>query len=136
MIAVWLILGASIGLAVASLIHTAAIGQMRAKFERVSSIVAERVLSEIEPLQSEQEAKIRRLASALGWSPELEDVDRFVARAPIDKTTPSYLTPTGDCVGDLAAACAAWQVTDPGTLQAAHDAHASAAATTAREMIQ
>ena len=81
MIAVWLILGATIGLAVASLIHTAAIGQMRAKFERVSSIVAERVLSEIEPLQSEQEAKIRRLASALGWSPELEDADRFVARA-------------------------------------------------------
>ena len=105
MIAVWLILGATIGLAVASLIHTAAIGQMRAKFERVSSIVAERVLSEIEPLQS-------------------------------DKTTPSYLTPTGNCVGDLAAACAAWQVTDPGTLQAAHDAHASAAATTAREIIQ
>lgn len=136
MIAVWLILGASIGLAVASLIHAAKMGKMRARFERVAEIVAERVMLEIGPRQAEQDAQVRRLASALGWASDLETLDRFVARTPENKKTPAYLTPSGACVGDLFAACMAWQIAAPDTLKAAQAAHAETAAAMTREQIQ
>jgi hypothetical protein len=91
---------------------------------------------EIGPRQAEQDAQVRRLASALGWAPDLETLDRFVARAPENKKTPAYLTPSGVCVGDLFAACMAWQLAAPDTLEAAQAAHAETAAAMTREQIQ
>lgn len=136
MIALWIVVGAAIGLAVASLIHASQMAKMRAKFERVADVVADRVYAEIEPSQRAQDAAVRRLASALGWAPDLETLDRFVARSPESKTAPVYLTPDGTCTGDLLAACIAWQLAAPQTLDDARHIHAQQAAAAAKGSIQ